>query len=656
MKRVISIMALLAFFYISNIQNINAIRAYPLPVVITQPDGTTLTIRLHGDEFNHYRTTEDGYMVNQNAKGFYTYTNIDLRGNKIESDIIARDITKRTSKEIDFLRAANKPENIKVATPKRARALTPAAKTQGIQRVYPKNGSPKSLVILVNFADMSFVTPDTLNAFNNLLNQEGYSANGGTGSARDYFMASSYGKFAPDFDVVGPYTLPDSMHHYGANVNNYDIDPARMIVDACKLADDSGLDFAKYDTDNDSIIDNVFVYYAGHNEAERAPEYTIWPHRWVVYTSEEDTLNYTFEGNVADVTFDSMRVYDYACTSELRGASGTDMCGIGTFAHEFGHVIGLPDYYHTISSNTKSTLDDWSIMDSGAYLNEGRTPPTYSAYDRFFLGWLTPEEINTASDQTLLPLYQGVTQPANTTQQAYLLSATTHSLVGNNPNPKEFFMVEYRKKTGWDLYLPAEGMLIWHIDYDQTAWYYNEPNNYTGTTQTLSSHMRVYLQPLSGSTTTPGTAFTTGLFTPTTWSGTNINRAITSINKTTDNITFQLMGGAPVDPNAPAVKLGTIQSNIQFASTKVNSPKIKTFNIKTTDLTGSLSLVVTGTDASFFTVSTASLTKDAANAEAGTNINVTYTPTTVGTHSAVLTISGGGLNPVKVINLSGTCL
>ncbi len=644
MSRITLIVAIVAFFYVLNVQNVNAIRAYKNPIVITQPDGTTLTVRLHGDEFYHYKTTEDGFLISQKANGYYTYTGIDTNGNKTESDIIVRDITKRTSREVNFLRTAIKPENIKVSKPQHARTIAPATRTQAIQRVDTPTGSPKSLVILVNFSDKSFVTASPEIAFENLLNQEGYSTNGGTGSARDYFLASSLGKFSPDFDVIGPYTLPQNMAYYGTNdADGYDLKPEYMVIHACEAAEADGFNFAPYDTDGDNKIDNVFIYYAGYNEAERAPETTIWPHRWDIASS----------GYSGNKVFDTKTVNDYACTSELKGTSGSNMCGIGTFAHEFGHVIGMPDYYHT-TSTTKATLDDWSIMDYGAYLNEGRTPPLYSAYDRFYLGWSVPEQVSTPSDLTLLPIYQGVTTPTNTYQQTYLFSATSHDLNGSNPNPKEFFMVEYRKKTGWDAFLPAEGMLIWHIDYNQTAWDSNSPNNYTGTVQTSSSHMRVYLQPLSGSTTTPGSAFTTGSFTPTTWSGTNINRAITSINKTANDVTFKLMGGAPIDPNAPTVKTGTVGSALQFAAAKVNSPKIKTFNIKTTDLTGNLSLVVTGNNASYFTVSTATITKDAANAVGGAIITITYLPTATGTHTATLTISGGGLSPAKVIDLSAS--
>ena len=416
-------------------------------------------------------------------------------------------------------------------------------------------------------------------------------------------------------------------------------------------------------------------------------------------------------------------------------------------------------------------------MDYGPYLNGGNTPPAYSAWDRFYLGYLTPEQVNTPIDLTLLPLSQSTTLVANTNNQSYLLSASTHNLNGAAPSPAEFFIVEYRKHTGWDTYLgqnmdsngnfttvPSDGLCIWHVDYLKSGWDANTPNNYTGTTQTLSSHMRVYLQPLSGQTTTPGTTFSSGSFMPTTWSGTNINRALTAITKTTDNITFKLIGGTqgptisnigsitgfstivgtasavqsisvtgtnltgnvditlvdktnfeiklsssstwvknlsiaptsgsvsetlqirynptlagiqtdrlaisstgapsvgfnltgtsttPYNPSAPAIIVGKIENLIQFPIIKLNATNTKTFNIKTTDIMSTLTLSVTGANASMFTVSVGSLTKDAVNGSSGTNITVTYIPTATGVHSASLTISGGGLNPAKVITLQG---
>lgn len=541
-----------------------AVRAYPFAVNMKQPDGTEIKVRLHGDEYRHFQTTEDGYLIKQNAKGFFAYASVDANGNILESEIVAKNAGKRSVSDMQYLKSVNKDfviQKLKSGAQK-SKMFATGVKPR---RAYPLMGSPKALVILANFKDVAFKVASPQASFQNLVTQSGYSANGGTGSAKDYFMSSTYGKFAPDFVVVGPVTLPQTLSYYGTNDSQgSDQHPDQMIADACAAADAAGLDFTQFDTDNDGYVDNVFVYYAGYNEAEGGAANTIWPHRWSL----------TDAGFTGTRKFDGKTVNDYSCTSELKGTSGTNMCGVGTFCHEFGHVLGLPDFYDTSGSSTYiPTLETWDVMDYGPYLNNGCTPPSYSAYERFFLGFLTPEQISQPANITLNPLYLGTTQPANTNGQCYLLSATTHNLNGAAPSPAEFFLVEYRKHTGWDAYLgqaidangnfttvPSDGVCIWHIDYLQSAWDANSPNNYTGSSQSNSSHMRVYLQPLSGQTATPGSIFTSGSFTPTSWSGSNINRAITSISVGADNATFKFMGGESVFGTFSALPASDVQS------------------------------------------------------------------------------------------------
>ena len=644
MKQISSLIVLCMASFLLNTQ-LHAIPAYPYPVTIIQPDGTTVTVQLHGDESRKIRTTVDGYVIKINENGFYAYAILDENNQLVAGEKSARDPEKRSAADQVYLKKAKKIQDIiteNAAKPSKTKRVAAEIYSTG----FPKTGSPKSLVIMVNFSDLNFVVPNPQDAFSRLLNQENYSDNGGTGSANDYFKAASYGQFSPQFDVVGPYTLPNTMAYYGANdASGNDEKPAYMVVDACSIANND-VDFTQYDADGDGYIDNVFIYYAGYNEAEWGPENSIWPHRWAV----QPGYNYLTPPNL--IKFDGKTVFDYACTSELRGKTGTNMCGIGTFTHEFGHVIGMPDYYHTTAD--KNALNYWSIMDAGAYLNSGRTPPTYSAYDRFYLGWLSPEEINAPSDRSLYPISQSKVPVESTAKQAYLLSATTHNLDGDNPSPLEFYIMEYRKKTGWDTYLPAEGLLFWHIDFDQTAWDNNTPNNYTDTIQTASSHMRVYLQPLSGYSTTPGTAFTSGSFNPLTWSGSTLNREITSITKTNDSISFKLMGGTPVNPDTlPIIKVGIINEVLHFATTKAGETSVKHLKIKTTDLGGDLNVNISGTHASLFSVSTQTISMGDANTETGADLHVTYSPNITGTQTAILTISGGGLNPEKVIELRG---
>ena len=73
-----------------------AIPADPTPATVTQPDGQTLTVTLHGDEFFHFTTTSDGYTVVKNAAGFYTYARLD--GDRlVASNTVARDEANRTA-------------------------------------------------------------------------------------------------------------------------------------------------------------------------------------------------------------------------------------------------------------------------------------------------------------------------------------------------------------------------------------------------------------------------------------------------------------------------------------------------------------------------------------------------------------------------------
>ena len=115
-------------------------------------------------------------------------------------------------------------------------------------------------------------------------------------------------------------------------------------------------------------------------------------------------------------------------------------------------MLGLPDLYAT-NNSTHRTMDDWDIMDAGSYNNNGDTPPAYSAYERFFLGWLTPTVLNTPGKYSLKDL--------KSSNEAYIITATgTSNLVGNNPNPTEFYLLENRQKTGWDKKPAGSGMMI----------------------------------------------------------------------------------------------------------------------------------------------------------------------------------------------------
>lgn len=81
----------------------NRVPAIRKPIEVVQPDGDTLTIRLWGDEHKHYRTTEDGYVILQDARGYYCYARL-RKGEQVASRRKAHDEAKRSRCEMRYLR------------------------------------------------------------------------------------------------------------------------------------------------------------------------------------------------------------------------------------------------------------------------------------------------------------------------------------------------------------------------------------------------------------------------------------------------------------------------------------------------------------------------------------------------------------------------
>lgn len=434
-----------------------AVRAVPRQVSVTQSDGSTITVRIYGDEKFHYTTTVDGYLIAQ-RDGIYYYATAQTEGIKISS-VRASDPVVRTASEADFLFFKSKgvSTSFKEAADRKYQ-MTRLGK--GLDTGFPTKGKIRSLVLLVNFSDKKFQSSTAKDDFDRLLNMEGYSDNGATGSARDYFVSNSNGEFLPDFDVYGPIDLPKTASYYGEN-DRYGIDlhPEEMVAEACRLAKEKfGVDFSKYDYNNDGILDNVFVFYAGTNEAEGGGDYTIWPHR-----AELDE----------DLTIDGKKISIYACTSEISLAGGYPvMAGIGTFCHEFGHVLGWPDFYDTDGEvgGLSEGVWDWSLMCVGSYNNNGRTPPAIGSVERMHVGWITPEELVYTGNYELEDLLES--------NKAYLIKTDMEN---------EVFILENRQNVNsWDRYIGGHGLVIWHVDRSERRvegysasdrWAYNMPNN-----------------------------------------------------------------------------------------------------------------------------------------------------------------------------------
>ena len=443
-KLLLSISILLLSFL-----SLQAIPAYPGPVERIQPDGTIVHILLQGDEHCHLLTTLDRHPLLEDDEGWLRYASlIDGDVTCLASSPVAHDAEMRTADEIQFLDQHPAFDLYDITTgPNRAPQVSTEPGDMQIG-TFPTRGKVRGLIILAEYTDVKFSTDAEY--FERIMNEDGCTLATPFGSAVDYFRTQSMGLFDPTFDVVGPVALDTTMAYYGKNSGRQgdDMRAGQMIRDACQKADTIlDVDFSQYDYDDDGKVDMVFVIYAGYGENYGASSNCIWPHKY-------ELSNYGIK-----LTLDDKAIDVYACTCEIYGNKGTVPGGIGTFCHEFGHVMGLADHYSTTNSSRMMT-GRYDIMDMGCYNDSTYTPPAYTALERYSLGWMDLEEIKE-------PAFSLSLEDIEVSNQAYLLQT---------PRDNEFFILETRVQNGWDTYIPSQGMMITHVDYLKLAWELNIVN------------------------------------------------------------------------------------------------------------------------------------------------------------------------------------
>lgn len=375
----------------------------------TQPDGSVILLQLHGDEGGHYATDTSGKVLEQDAQGYYRPS---------------------FSSEQDAARW--------VASVRRHKAARSLVNLRG-----EEEQTFRILVLLVEFNDLPFTLLNPREKFQEMLNREGYSDLGGTGSVRDYFLDNSAGEIDLSFDVYGPVKLSKNVSAYGKDVMESgvrvgDIAPELAISEAC-LQLDGELDFSPYDANADGVVDLVLCYYAGYDQAEGGRSETIWSHIWNVQESQYEQAR--------SARVDNLKLGNYICTSELQGESGNVMCGIGSTCHELGHVFGLPDFYDTNGSQegVAAGLYEFSLMGLGLYNNGTHTPPYLNMIERKLLGLVEDIPALPEGWVDICPVQNNV---------AFQVPTSTEG---------ESFLYECRNGKGWDAPLPP-GLLVYHVD------------------------------------------------------------------------------------------------------------------------------------------------------------------------------------------------
>ena len=441
-------------------------------VSMKQPDGTSVSIRLVGDEYLHYNTTADGYTVVKNDRGYYVYAQ-KVGGQLTATNVIAHDVDKRAASEQDFLRGIQKniaPEMTTEMKQMRSSNRTMRAQVLKQQKKARYNYSQfKGLIIIAEYNNCSFKYSNYKEILEGMVNQENYTGTTETnipynntnrryidhaitctGSIHDYFRDNSMGEFCPTFDIVGPVQVNRSQTYVNGTTNGQ-----QLMIDACTAAD-SQVDFSDYDVDGDGTVDMIYFIFAGlPSYVDGNNEKYLWPHQ------------YDMRYNRSSVMKDGVYLGRYACSTELFGYETYNWSvleGIGTICHEFSHVLGLPDFYDADYEGSGGQSDnpgEWSVMAAGTDFDLGRTPCCYSLFERYALGFSTPQMISEPGEFTLENL--------------------SESNIGYRMNTrvnKEFFMFENRQKTKWDAQLPGHGMLIFRVDSTSNyVWEYNTVNN-----------------------------------------------------------------------------------------------------------------------------------------------------------------------------------
>jgi len=396
-----------------------------MPVTQSQPDGTKLELLASGDEYHNWLHDKDNYTIIRNPEtGYLCYAVQDGENVKASRLVVGQ----ANPQSMGILPGVNISENA-------YRQLRQSRFSAPAERDAPTIGTINNVVVFIRFSGESEFGQ-------NISVYDGW-FNSGTSSLKNYFTEASYTQLNVDTSF---YPAPLSsmvvswqdshtrayFQPYDASTNptGYNGDDQRRDREFTLLQNaiagvasqvPTGLNI---DTDNDGRVDNVVFIVSGSAGAWSS---LLWPHRWSIYDRY--------------VYLNSKRVYDF--NFQLKDFLASR--GVGVLCHEFFHTLGAPDLYH-YTSNGISPAGSWDIMESD------QNPPQHmTAFMKWKYGdWISSvPTISLGQQYTLNPL----------------TSSTGNCFRINSNNPNQYYMVEFRKKTGtYESSIPGSGMLIYRID------------------------------------------------------------------------------------------------------------------------------------------------------------------------------------------------
>lgn len=308
------------------------------------------------------------------------------------------------------------------------------------------------------------------------------------------------GKFTPQFDIVGPYTISKKSAYYGKDDSDgNDQNFKQMISEACAQAAADKVDFSKYDNNGDKFVDLVYIIYAGYSQSisGNSDDY-LWP------KSGTDNF-YKYDENGKEISplkyliFNGCRVCRFGINNELNGSPDSkipSINGIGLFCHEFSHTMGLPDLYDTEYKDADNQSPEfWDLMDAGEYTYDGYCPTPYTPWQKMLMGWATPITLDgTQAGQYTLEPYDLASKAykieADVNEDNFRINEIYSSTELSDKKKKElkerakgeFLLLQNIRNEGWYKHLLGYGLLVWRIDYGDIDQVHltDKPNNTIG--------------------------------------------------------------------------------------------------------------------------------------------------------------------------------
>ena len=271
-----------------------------------------------------------------------------------------------------------------------------------------------------------------------------------TGSMRDYYNEISYGNFQVDGSAGGWYQSSLTTSQAVENVKQY-------VAEIATLADPD-FDYAQYDNDgpdnvpnsgdDDGYVDGIIVVYPGCMSGND----NIWPH--------QSSLSSEYVTNDVSANGGNITISTYMVCPELPGSGScvtSEICPMGVYAHEFGHVLGLPDLYDRDASDGDSEgIGEWCLMASGSWMGwYGDTPSHMSSWCKIQMGWMEATVLNNSTTAVEIP--QLVTSP-------FALKVWE-----DDYHWSRYFLIENRQAVGFDSELHGPGLIVYHVD-ENRGW------------------------------------------------------------------------------------------------------------------------------------------------------------------------------------------